>query len=145
VVDIIEQQVGSRNMIDLGGLAKTNRFFTIAFVIIALGATAVPLTNGFPGEFLLLKSIFNTQATMAVIAGTTIIFGAAYMLRMLQFSLFGEGETTLKQLNVGQWISLSVVVFFVLFLGLFPQVILDSIQLSVNTIIELIKAKGVVS
>ncbi len=145
VVDIIEQQVGSRNMIDLGGLAKTNRFFTIAFVIIALGATAVPLTNGFPGEFLLLKSIFNTQATMAVIAGTTIIFGAAYMLRMLQFSLFGEVETTLKQLNVGQWISLSVVVFFVLFLGLFPQVILDSIQLSVNTIIELIKAKGVVS
>jgi NADH:ubiquinone oxidoreductase subunit 4 (subunit M) len=64
---------------------------------------------------------------------------------MLQFSLFGEGDGVIKSLNLGQLISLVVVVFFVLFLGLFPQVILDSVQLSINSIIEMIKAKGVLS
>jgi len=144
-IEIIETHTGSRNLVDLGGLAKNNRWFTIAFVVMALGAAAVPLTNGFPGEFLLLKSIFDERATLAVIAGITIILGAAYMLRMLQFSLFGEGDGVIKSLNLGQLISLVVVVFFVLFLGLFPQVILDSLQLSINSIIEMIKAKGVLS
>jgi NADH-quinone oxidoreductase subunit M len=144
-IEIIETHTGSRNLVDLGGLAKNNRWFTIAFVVMALGAAAVPLTNGFPGEFLLLKSIFDERATLAVIAGITIILGAAYMLRMLQFSLFGEGDGVIKSLNLGQLISLVVVVFFVLFLGLFPQVILDSVQLSINSIIEMIKAKGVLS
>ncbi|MFM1791812.1 MAG: hypothetical protein RLZZ252_166 [Bacteroidota bacterium] len=144
-VEIIESSTGSRNLIDLGGLAKNNRWFTISFVVISLGAAAVPLTNGFPGEFLLLKSVFDEKPTMAVIAGITIIFGAAYMLRMLQFSLFGDGDKSIGKLNLGQIVSLGIVVVFVLFLGLFPQVVLDSVQLSINSIIELIKAKGVLS
>lgn len=144
-VEIIESHTGSRNIIDLGGLAKTNRWFTVAFVIIALGATAVPMTNGFPGEFLLLKSLFETKPSMALISGTTIILCAAYMLRMLQFSIFGEGESVLKQLNFGQWLSLAVIVALVLFLGIFPQSILDTMQGPVNSLIEMIKAKGVMS
>ena len=144
-VEIIESNTGSRNLIDLGGLAKNNRWFTISFVVIALGAAAVPLTNGFPGEFLLLKSVFDEKPTMAVISGITIILGAAYMLRMLQFSLFGDGDKSIGKLTLGQIFSLGIVVVFVLFLGLFPQVILDSVQLSINSIIELIKAKGVLS
>lgn len=144
-IEIIEKHTGSRNMLDLGGLAKSNRWFTVAFVIIALGATAVPMTNGFPGEFLLLKSLFETKPTMALVAGITIILCAAYMLRMLQFSLFGDGETSMKKLNTGEWISLTAIVALVLFLGLFPQTILDHLQVTVNSLIEMIKSKGVLS
>jgi len=103
------------------------------------------MTNGFPGEFLLLKSLFETKPSMALISGTTIILCAAYMLRMLQFSIFGEGESVLKQLNFGQWLSLAVIVALVLFLGIFPQSILDTMQGPVNSLIEMIKAKGVMS
>jgi NADH-quinone oxidoreductase subunit M len=82
---------------------------------------------------------------MALVAGITIILCAAYMLRMLQFSLFGDGETSMKKLNTGEWISLTAIVALVLFLGLFPQTILDNLQVTVNSLIEMIKAKGVLS
>ena len=56
VIEIIERSTGTRILGELGGLAKNNRLFMVFFMLIALGTVAVPFTNGFPGELLLLKS-----------------------------------------------------------------------------------------
>jgi NADH-quinone oxidoreductase subunit M len=51
---------------------------------------ALPLTNGFVGEFLLLQGVYQYNIWLGIIAGTTIILGAVYMLRMFQKSMFGS-------------------------------------------------------
>jgi NADH-quinone oxidoreductase subunit M len=74
----------------MGGIAKVAPNFSIAFLIIVLGTVALPLTNGFVGEFLLLKGVFNYNIWFAAVAGLTIIFGAVYMLRMYKNVMQGE-------------------------------------------------------
>jgi NADH-quinone oxidoreductase subunit M len=59
-------------------------------VILSLGSVALPLTNGFIGEFLLLKSVFDQNLTLGIVAGITIILGAVYTLRLIQKSMFGN-------------------------------------------------------
>jgi NADH-quinone oxidoreductase subunit M len=147
-VNIIERNFGTRNLNELGGIAKNNKLFTVLFFLVIIGTVAAPLTNGFPGEFLLLKSIFDYQATYAVFAGLTIIFCAVYMLRMFQFSMLGEcnSETENKTIPTAQLIPLFVVACFVISIGFFPQWYMDLFQNSSAGLLNMISnVKGVLS
>ena len=147
-VDIIERNFGSRNLNELGGIAKSNKLFTVLFFLVVIGTVAAPLTNGFPGEFLLLKSVFDFNTTFAVFAGLTIILCAVYMLRMFQFSMLGESnsETENKIIPVVELLPLFIIAFFVISIGLFPQWYLDFFQNSSKGLLNIISnAKGVLS
>jgi NADH-quinone oxidoreductase subunit M len=146
-IDIIERRNHTRILDALGGMAGQSRAFAVFFLIIVLGATAVPFTNGFPGELLLLKSVFSYGAVWGILAGITIILCAVYMLRMYQFSMFGESRgTSFPALQWHEWVALSGIVLLVLFFGLFPQLILDISAPSVKQLLLLIQnSKEVIS
>lgn len=135
---MIERRLGTRSLADMGGIAKSAPRLATLFMIIMLGAVAVPLTNGFPGEFLLLNGIWNYNAWMGAVAGLTIIFGAVYMLRAYGLAMFGEpNEATVQfvDLDTRELTILGVLAFLVLVLGFFPQTILGLTDQSVNAIL----------
>jgi NADH-quinone oxidoreductase subunit M len=147
-VHLIERVTGTRNLADLGGLAKVNKGFAVLFFMVVIGTVAAPLTNGFPGEFLLLKGIFDFSPVYAVFGGLTIIFCAVYMLRMFQFSMLGDTNEITENKSIGmlQWLPLLVIGFFVLSVGLFPQFYIDMFHSSTNGLLQIISnAKGVLS
>src|SRR6201999_2503793 len=88
--DIISNRLNTREISEMGGIAKVAPKFAIAFLIIVLGTVALPLTNGFIGEFLLLNAVYQNSILFAAIAGLTMIFGAVYMLRMYKGVMQGE-------------------------------------------------------
>ncbi len=90
VVDLLERRLGSCSLLDMGGIAKSAPKFAALFMIVLLGSVAVPLTNGFVGEFLLLNGVWNYDFWLGAIAGLTIIFGAVYMLRAYGLAMFVE-------------------------------------------------------
>jgi NADH-quinone oxidoreductase subunit M len=138
VVDILERRLNSRSLSDMGGIAKAAPRFATLFMIIMLGAVAVPLTNGFPGEFLLLNGVWNYNAWTGLAAGLTIIFGAVYMLRAYGLAMFGEtNDTTIRfeDVNAQEWLILGAIAALVLFLGFFPQMVLGLTDGSVNKIL----------
>lgn len=138
IVDLIERRTGTRTLADMGGIAKSAPKFAALFMIIMLGAVAVPLTNGFPGEFLLLNGVWNYNVWLGAISGLTIIFGAIYMLRAYGLAVFGEQSRETAQfedVKANEWIVLGVIAGLVIILGFFPQLVLNLTDGSVNRIL----------
>lgn len=128
IADIIERRTGSRKLSELGGIARVAPKLATTFMIIMLGTVAVPLTNGFIGEFMLLKAMFDLHWAYAAFGGLTIIFTAVYMLRAYQFTMFGESNSltaNFADLDNRELGILAFISMLVLVLGIYPQPILD--------------------
>ncbi|MGI8633908.1 MAG: complex I subunit 4 family protein, partial [Segetibacter sp.] len=80
VIDVIEQQLGTRKFSELGGLAQKAPVLAIMFVIMALANISLPLTNSFIGEFLMFNSVFRYSPVLAAVACISIILAAVYTL-----------------------------------------------------------------
>lgn len=131
MVSMIEQRFGTRNMKELGGLATTAPLMTISLVIISLANIALPLTNGFIGEFMLFNGLFSGTSpysvTFMVIAGLGIILGAVYTLNMVQRTAYGEA-VALKQggdISTNEFVGLAIIIAIILVLGVYPKPLLD--------------------
>src|SRR5262249_35204523 len=121
---------------DYGGLAKVMPVFTAFFLIITFSSVAVPGTNGFIGEFLVLLGTFKSSLPLwvGVLASLGVVLGAAYMLWMVQKMFFGpltrKENQTLKDLDVREIATALPFVVLVIVMGLKPQPLLDVLESS---------------
>ncbi|GGH30948.1 NADH-quinone oxidoreductase subunit M [Sphingobacterium alkalisoli] len=142
VIDIMERKTQTRLLQDLGGLASKMPKLAIFFLIILMGAVGLPLTNGFVGEFLLLKGIFDYGVWFAVFAGFTLILGAVYMLRLYQQTMLGEladQHRDIVDIKGHEIVVLTVVSILIVYLGIFPNGLLQLSEASVLQILQEVK------
>lgn len=142
IVDIIQRRLKTRNLDELGGLAHNSPMFTILFMIILLGSVALPLTNGFVGEFLLLSGIFQYSSMMAAVCGLTIILGAVYMFRAYQKIMLGEQNarhTEFTRLHSSERIVLIAIAAVIIITGIYPKPILNVAQPALEEILVHVK------
>ena len=144
VLDIIFSRLQTNKIEELGGLAKVAPQLAITFLIIVLGTVALPGTNGFIGEFLLLFSVYSYNAWLGLIAGLTIIFGAVYMLRMYQKVMLG----TTNELTIGftdikgtEKVVLYIICVLIVVMGVYPKPILHLSEASVQHLLEQVNQK----
>jgi NADH-quinone oxidoreductase subunit M len=141
IIDIIYRRTHTRDISNLGGITQTSPALSIFFMILLLGAVALPLTNGFVGEFLLLSGVYQYNGWLGAIAGLTIILGAVYLLRMFQGVMFGEqspaavGFRDLSGTEKAVLIPLVVMVFWI---GLHPNTFLSITEPSVGHLLGII-------
>ena len=144
IADIIIRRMNTRDLNQLGGIAKPAPKLAIAFLIIVLGSVALPLTNGFIGEFLLLMGIYNYNIYYSVLAGLTIIFGAVYMLRMYQRAMFGvtnELTASFKDLDSTETTVLLILSLLIIGIGVYPQPILYISEAAITNLLEQVNQK----
>ncbi|KKX50324.1 hypothetical protein L950_0210855 [Sphingobacterium sp. IITKGP-BTPF85] len=137
VLDIIQDRTGSRDLRDLGGIAKKAPRLAIVFLIIIMGAIGLPLTNGFIGEFLLLKGIYEYGVWFAVFGGLTLILGAVYMLRLYQRTMLGTtSERTAYFVDISgvELYTLIIISAVIIYLGIFPNSLLHISSASVSVL-----------
>ncbi len=128
VLDIVQQRTQTRSLSELGGIASKAPRLAILFLIICMGAVGLPLTNGFIGEFLLLKGVFQYGFWFAVFAGLTLILGAVYTLRLYQGTMLGETteKTALfEDVSGTELVVLTLVSALILYIGIFPNFLLN--------------------
>ncbi|HET7734091.1 MAG TPA: NADH-quinone oxidoreductase subunit M [Paludibacter sp.] len=116
---------------DLGGIASAAPKFATIFMIILLANVALPLTNSFVGEFLILLGIFQFNKTIAIIAGLTIILGAVYMLRMYQKIMYGpktEAAGKFTDLTTGEIMLFVPIIVSIFLVGIYPSFVLQLLQ-----------------
>lgn len=97
LVGMIYERTHSREISKYGGLAPVAPIFTIIFMIVTMSSIAVPLTNGFVGEFMILLGTFKAKPVYAYFAVLGVVLGAAYMLWMVKkFSLVLKEKLSLN-------------------------------------------------
>lgn len=129
--DIIIKRTGNSDINNLGGIRALSPRFAFYFLVIVLGSVALPLTNGFIGEFMLLFGLFEYNSWAAFTAGTTIILGAVYMLRMYQKVMLGnvnENVTVFENLKWNEELVLAAITLLIFTFGIFPKPVLELVE-----------------
>lgn len=142
IIDIISQRTNTREIAKLGGITQTTPVLSVFFMILLLGSVALPLTNGFVGEFLLLMGVFRYNAWFGAVAGLTIILGAVYMLRMFQGVMFGEQSHVTENfadLTRNEKAVLIPLIVLVFWIGLYPSSFLSLSEPAVGNLLNIIK------
>ena len=126
--EIILRRTGTLEIGKLGGIRNVAPKFATVFIIVVLASVALPTTNAFIGEFLLLFGVFEYNTWLSIVAGLTIILGAVYILKMYQRTMLGEtndltsGFADLKMSELSVFVVLIAAIFIC---GVYPKPILQ--------------------
>ena len=128
-VGVIYDRLHTKQIKDLGGIASKMPNFAMLAMIFTLASVGLPGTSGFVGEFLTIVGTFKANKLVALLAATGVILGACYMLWLYRRVWFSEIRNPniekISDVNCIELASLGVMAFFVIALGVLPNLILD--------------------
>jgi NADH-quinone oxidoreductase subunit M len=144
IVGILYERRHTRQISDFGGLARIMPVFAVCFMAITLSSIALPGTNGFVGEFLILLGAFRTRTGLAVVAATGVVLAAVYMLWMFQRVMFGKATNPenlrLRDLSGREIACLLPILLLVFWIGIYPQPFLRRMDATVNAFVSRFEA-----
>jgi NADH-quinone oxidoreductase subunit M len=144
IVGMLSDRRHTRLISEYGGLKAVMPRLVAAFLIITLSSIALPLTNGFVGEFLILLGAFQWSRVLTAFAASGVILSAVYMLWMFQRVNYGpitnEKNRALPDLTPREWVLMAPTVAMAIFMGVLPGIFLRPMEPSVARVIERVKA-----
>ena len=137
-VGVVYDRLHSRLISTYGGLVNHLPKYSL-FLIFALAALGLPGTTGFLGEFLVLTGSFQKNYIVAMLATFGVILGAAYILWLTKRVIFGKTNNeqikSLKDTNRLEIIMLVSLAFLVIFFGIFPYPLIETLNIPVDNLI----------
>ena len=139
-VGVLYDRMHSRAIKDYGGVVNRMPVFAAFMMLFAMANAGLPGTSGFIGEFLVVLAAFEVNFWYAFLAGTTLIFGAAYTLWMYKRVIFGKVLSpqveALNDVNGREIVFLTVLALAVLGMGVWPDPFADVMHVSVERLLE---------
>ena len=139
-VGVLYDRYHSRMISSYGGIVNIMPKYAFVFMIFSLAALGLPGTSGFVGEFLVLVGIFQKNILIAVLASLGVILAAAYMLWLYRRVVFGRLVNSeikkMPDLNKTELYILGSMASLILFFGVYPEPLLDTINVSVTNLID---------
>jgi NADH-ubiquinone oxidoreductase chain 4 len=120
------------------GLTTVMPLFATLFLLFTLANMSLPLTSSFIGEFLTLVGTFQTNTTITVLASSGIILGAAYSIWLYNRIMFGTITPYISKfndINKREFILFIPFILMTIFMGVYPDIFLDTMHLSVSNIL----------
>jgi NADH-quinone oxidoreductase subunit M len=146
MVGMLYDRRHTRLISEFGGLKSVMPWFSALFLAVCLSSIAVPGFNGFVGEFLILVGSWPTQRTATVLASLGVVLAAAYLLWMVQRVLYGEvtnaKNQSLPDLSPREFAVVAPLVALALFMGVASPAFTRSIEPSVATLLQKVRAKA---
>lgn len=138
---LLYQQMHTRKISDFGGIAKAMPVFTAFYVLFCMSNVGLPGTSGFVGEFMVLLSSFKASPIITAVAALTLVIGAAYTLWMVKRVFYGPIQNPavaeLQDVSGFDWWVFVLLAGVLLFLGLYPNAVLDVFHASVGHVLHL--------
>jgi NADH-quinone oxidoreductase subunit M len=164
LVGMIYERYHTREISELGGLARRAPWLALFVLLFALSSIGLPGLNGFAGEFLLLAGMFQRAwswevspafepmrmqlKVIAVVSLSGVVLGAWYMLWLIQRLLFGplretapagvgeggRGREPERDLSWREILGLAPLAVFVFWIGVHPQFFLRRMDVALNQV-----------
>ena len=132
---ILYDRFHTRTIIYYRGITIYMPLFSIIFFIFTLANMATPLTGNFIGEYLCFLGIFNQNPILAILASLSIILVAAYSIWFYNRVVFGSYSLFFKptfDLTYLEFSLLLPLLLSIIFLGIFPNILLDIVEFSLS-------------
>jgi NADH-quinone oxidoreductase subunit M len=144
-VGILYERSHTRMIKDFGGVSKQMPVFSAFFMVCMLSSVGLPGLNGFVGEILCLFGIFKANKLLAILAVTTVILAAGYLLwmfqRVMQGPITNDKVRTFKDLNLREIIYLTPIVVMMFWMGIYPQTFLRKMDVSISNLVNQVNRK----
>jgi proton-translocating NADH-quinone oxidoreductase chain M len=122
------------------GLSHTMPLYIVIFLIFTMANIALPGTSSFVGEFLIFVGAFQSNTTITFLGATGMVLGGGYSLWLYNRIAFGN----LKIQYINEFVDINRREFFIflplvigtIFMGIYPEVFLDPMHVSVKNLIE---------
>ena len=139
-VGVLYDRLHTRQIADYGGVANVMPRFTALAMLFAFGNFGVPATAGFVGEWTVIIAAVKSNFWVGLAAATSLILAAAYTLWMMQRVFLGpvanDKVRALREMNVRETIFLGVLGLSVLWMGVYPKPITQSMNASVARLVQ---------
>src|SRR5437870_4428875 len=140
IVGVLYDRTHSRQLDDSGGVAALMPRLAPMALIVVLSSLALPGTNGFVGEFLILLGTFQTNPAYAALASSGVILSAVYLLWMYQRVM--QGPVAVKErarmtdlTRREQWLFIPLIAL-IFWIGVYPSPLLRRSEASVRALVE---------
>ena len=115
---------------NLGGLARNMKYTTIFFLIGLLAVSGMPPLNGFSSKLLIYESTYLLNPILAIIAILFSILLLATFVKVFHSAFMGPKlpkYDNVKEVPRSMLIAMGIIAFIIIFFGLFPEYILETI------------------
>lgn len=144
VVTILYDRHHTRLVKYYRGVAVTMPLFATIFFFFTLANIAVPLSCNFIGEFLSLLATFQVNPFIGVLASSGMVLSACYALFLFNrvcfgsMSLYIKGSPANRDITRREFFVLIPLIFLTIFLGVYPNIVLDALHPCVLNILDYI-------
>jgi NADH-quinone oxidoreductase subunit M len=139
-IGVLYDRVHSREIASYGGVVNTMPKFATLAVFFAMANCGLPGTSGFVGEWMVILGTVGVSFWLALLAATTLVFGAGYTLWMVKRVYFGpvanDHVRTLSDANPRELVMLSLLAAAALWMGVYPKPFVDPMQASVTQLLK---------
>lgn len=142
LVGVIYDRTGNRQIENFSGLASQMPKFTVMVGLFFFASLGLPGLSGFVGELLVLLGAFGSADLMSWVGPVAVVgmlISSAYFLWTLQRMFFGEywvrrseWKEKMLDLTTREWLMLLPLAILVILLGIFPSLLLDPINNSIQ-------------
>lgn len=135
LIYILYKRSHSTMLYDHGGLSKVMPKMSLIFAVSMLCSVGQPLTISFVAEFLSIMGFFKTHLILGIIVTVSIVLSVIYMLRMFKRTFFGDvtAKFEFKDITFKERLLIYPLVIIVIFLGIYPNIILKGINKEIRT------------
>ncbi|MDP1834717.1 MAG: NADH-quinone oxidoreductase subunit M [Chlamydiales bacterium] len=127
----LQKRLGSTAIGEVGGMAKFVPHLCWLTLIFVLSSVALPGTNSFVGELLILFGLFGVHPWVAAFLALSVILSVVYMLRWMQKVYFQEPgfyQPAWVDLTPREFAIAVPLVALILWIGIYPGPVLQQIN-----------------
>lgn len=126
---VLYERINSYELKDMGGIINIMPKFSAIFIFLLLANIGLPATSGFVGEFMVLTGISQFNFVFSIVFVLGLIISTIYSLGLIKKIIFGdivnENIKTIRDIDCLESIVLTPICVFILILGVYPQLILN--------------------